>query len=596
LKFLWKQYKAIAEANIMPVRDQYAEEIDYWRARLFSRILIVLVPFGFLAYLAGFIMSVIGKIPIVAIGDTIGFGLILFVFFNKRLRLSTKKNIVLICFYGLAFLLLIFIGSQGPGLLFLLAASVFSVLLFSSKTGYYSILINFILYCSLLLGLLTDIPGIPFFNDYRAGSWIAIGASFLLINLFIVYSVASLINGLQKTINNEKNLKISLREESLKLEKAKEEAEKSEKMKSAFLANMSHEIRTPLNSIVGFANILLSNKNHDEQKTYVDVITKSSNHLLDLVNDIIHFSKIDAGVITIENKPTNLVTFLNILGAAMKALCPAHLAFTSRFNIQSKNRLVLIDEQKLTQIITNLVTNAFKYTRHGKVELQANLNEEKSSIEFVIKDTGIGIPKEKHADVFERFFQENSTSEGVGLGLSIANSLVKALGGSIHFESEPGNGTTFYVSIPFLEYSKSDQMIEPVYEKTETRVRKNGSIHILVAEDNHENFELVNEILQMNHHKVSRALNGAEAVDMVRSNNFELVLMDIKMPEMDGYEATRKIREFNTHIPIIAVTAFAFHAEKQKALHAGCNEFINKPISVDELSGLVLKYSNLKHN
>jgi CheY-like chemotaxis protein len=229
------------------------------------------------------------------------------------------------------------------------------------------------------------------------------------------------------------------------------------------------------------------------------------------------------------------------------------------------------------------------------VELHATIDEEKSSIEFLIKDTGIGIPKDKQSDVFERFFQENSTSDGVGLGLSISSSLTKALGGSIHFESETGKGTTFYVSIPFLEPSISGQSIEPVKEIPVSFVKTNGSLNILVAEDNHENFELVNEILQMNHHKVSRALNGAEAVDMARKNDFELILMDIKMPEMDGYEATRRIREFNIRIPIIAVTAFAFHTEKQKALSAGCNEFITKPISLGELSMLVLKYSNQIH-
>lgn len=554
-------------------------------------------PLGILAYIPGFIIAIIDGLIYIAIGNTIAMATISFIFFCKSLSILSRKIIFLVCLYLLSILLLLFVGSRGPGLVFLIASSVFSMLLISSKIGFYSLITNFLIYCFLSVGFIINPQKIPFFEAYSFGAWIAVGASFMLTNSMILFSTSSLINGLQKTILSEKKLKSRLKIESLKLIKAKEKAVNSEKMKSAFLANMSHEIRTPVNTIVGFANILSDRHKLNDQKMYIDIINKSSEQLLNLINDIINFSKIESGAIQIENKRIDFMNFLHTTTAALKSLCPPNLEFKYRFDIPNSKINVVIDEYRVNQIISNLITNAFKYTKSGYVQLIVYLSEENSKINFLVKDTGIGIPKEKQANIFERFFQENSTSEGVGLGLSIANALVNALNGSIRLESEVDLGTTFFVSIPNL----IEKEIEPGPPDSSEIVNSSGktngkSLQILVAEDNDDNYEVLKEILIQNDNIVIRANNGEEAVNLVRNSNFEVVLMDIKMPVLNGYEATRQIRMFDMEIPIIAVTAFAYHTDRELALSAGCNDFISKPLDFEKLSKLLLKYTQNQKN
>jgi len=380
---------------------------------------------------------------------------------------------------------------------------------------------------------------------------------------------------------------------------AKEKAEESDRLKSAFLANMSHEIRTPMNGILGFAELLNEpDLTGAEQQKCIDMIGKSGKRMLNIINDIVDISRIEAGLMKLDISESNVNEQIEYIYTFFKPEVKAKgITLSFRNSLTAKEAIFKTDREKLYAILTNLVKNAIKYTSEGSIEFGYNVvtMHDLSQLEFYVKDTGIGIPKDRQEAIFERFIQadiaDKMARQGAGLGLAITKSYIEMLGGKIWVESEEGVGSTFYFTLPFnVEPLKEsiEQQPEPL-EKNET-IRK---LKILIAEDDEVSEMLIDSYIKMFGKEILKARTGVEAVEICRDNpDIDLILMDIRMPEMNGYEATKEIRQFNKDVVIIAQTAYGLTGESAKAIKSGCNDYISKPIKKSELLRLLQK--NLK--
>ena len=379
-----------------------------------------------------------------------------------------------------------------------------------------------------------------------------------------------------------------------KLKEAKEKAEESDRLKSAFLSNMSHEIRTPMNAIIGFSDILSDQDiTTEERKVYHDYIHNSCNSLSNLIDDIIDISKIEAGQIKIENSDCHINDLIEELNTFFKEMMVRKDKGKIDLRIMKpsdKNDLFIqVDPVRLRQILANLIENAIKFTGEGFIEFGYTvLNEE--TLQFYVKDTGIGIPEEEHDLIFKRFRQVDYSNArnygGTGLGLSISKSLVELMGGRMWMSSNYGKGSTFYFTIPFKQKSESEKKIIDDKE-TDSYYNWKGKT-ILIVEDEFMNYKLFELAFKKADVDFIWVKSGEEALEMCKSNaNINLILMDIKLPNMNGYEATKKIKEFNKDIPIIAQTAYAMQDEKEKCLKAGCDDYISKPIDLDKLFSMI---------
>jgi PAS domain S-box-containing protein len=379
---------------------------------------------------------------------------------------------------------------------------------------------------------------------------------------------------------------------------AKEKAEESDRLKSAFLANMSHEIRTPMNGILGFADLLKEpGLRADEQKKYISVIEKSGTRMLNIINDIIEISKIESGTMNIAMKDENINHQMDYIFSVFKPeTANKKLSFELKNYLPANEAVVKTDNEKVYAILTNLVKNAIKYTDNGTIELGCAIKGD--FLEFFVKDTGIGIPKDRQKAIFERFIQADiidiQARQGAGLGLSISKAYVKKLGGKIWVESEVGLGSTFYFTLPY--HAKQEEKISivnnVVLEKAGNKVDSEVSgLKILIVEDDETSDLFISIILSEISKEILKAKNGLEAIELCRNNpDLDLVLMDIKMPVMDGYQATQKIRQFNKDVIIISQTAYGLIGDREKAMAVGCNEHISKPIIKTELMSLILQF------
>ncbi len=371
---------------------------------------------------------------------------------------------------------------------------------------------------------------------------------------------------------------------------AKNKAEEADKLKSAFLANMSHEIRTPLNAILGFAGFLKNpGLSHEKTVSFVDIIDSSGQQLLGIINDILDISKIEAGQISISIGPVNITTVLTELYQQFEKQAEQKgIRIRLNHDLQHRNIEIATDEIRLRQIITNLLSNAVKFTHEGYVELGSEIIDD--YFEIYVKDSGIGISETDRQVIFEPFRQvENNNSRmygGNGLGLSISKALVEKLGGTISVDSEPGSGSTFRFTIP-LNIKKQVKKSN-INEASEAHWDKHI---ILIAEDECYNYLFLKELLSPTGVKLLHARDGKEAVELVRKNpQISLVLMDLKMPVMDGYTATRIIKELKPRMPVIAQTAYAMSEDKEKTADAGFDNFIAKPIVQDNFIKVLADY------
>ena len=359
--------------------------------------------------------------------------------------------------------------------------------------------------------------------------------------------------------------------------KARIKAEQSDRLKTAFLANMSHEIRTPLNAIVGFSNLLPSAETLEEEKLYSSIINQNSEILLQLINDILDLSKIEAGTLEYVRQPMNLGEICRNIYQIHKDRVQEGVILI--LDNQDEDLIIEEDRNRIAQVITNFLTNAGKFTLSGEIRFGFKVNNQ--CIRFYVKDTGIGIAPDKVGHIFDRFVKLNSFAQGTGLGLAICRMIIEKIGGEIGATSEIGKGSTFYFTIPYKE--SSDDRIA-FSEASETKyishtIKRMQKIKkILVAEDVDSNFVLIKNMIGKDY-TLLWAKDGFEAVEMYKQFQPDLILMDIKMPRMGGLEATRIIRSYSKEIPVIALTAYAFEADKEQALEAGCNDFVTKPVS-----------------
>jgi PAS domain S-box-containing protein len=376
----------------------------------------------------------------------------------------------------------------------------------------------------------------------------------------------------------------------LELIKAKEKAEESDRLKSAFLQNISHEIRTPMNAIVGFS-VIINNPglSSEKRKHYTDIIVQSSNQLLSIINDILSIATIETGQQKIEHEDTNINAICKmVFEQYFSKARDQNVSFRYKTMLSDNEADIETDKTKLLQVLVNVVGNALKFTQQGHVHFGYHLKN--NFIEFYVEDTGKGIPDEMHEEIFVRFRQVDVTGisqyGGSGLGLSISKAYVELLGGKIWLVSKPGKGSVFYFTIP---YHKS--VPEKHSKKHPNRVsviKLKKPLTLLVAEDENSNFILLEELLADINYTIIRARNGIEAIEICKSGTqIDLLLMDLKMPLMNGFEATRRIRKLMPHLPIIGLTAYTTDMDKNKALACGCNDVISKPIEQELLIAIM---------
>ncbi len=398
------------------------------------------------------------------------------------------------------------------------------------------------------------------------------------------------------------------KENEEELIRAKEKAEESDRLKSAFLTNMSHEIRTPMNGILGFAELLIEpNLSSDDLQDYIQTIQISGTRMLNTINSIVDMSKIESGLIQNDIKETDINEKLEFTYKFFKPEADIKgLQLILKTGLPDKEAIVKTDNEKVYGILTNLVRNAIKFTFEGSIELGYVLKSgsepgstepgRSDKLEFYVKDTGVGIPDNQKELIFERFRQgsesHNRGYEGSGLGLSIAKSFVEMLGGEIWVESKEGLGSTFYFTIPYNTVSEENVEIKNAGSEEQKEVQLEN-MKILIVEDDEISYSLLTRMLKNISKTVLHAITGVEAVEVCRNNpDIDLVLMDIRMPRMDGNEATRQIRQFNKDVIIIAQTAYVFAGDSEKAIEAGCNDYISKPVNKTLLNELIKKYIN----
>jgi hypothetical protein len=438
------------------------------------------------------------------------------------------------------------------------------------------------IYINILLGLKLPVNG----------GW---GAAFVSVTLLSVVFLFIIRRRIRQSADMQKQLRERVREKTKELEEQKERAEHSEKVKEQFLANMSHEIRTPMNAIVHANRLLLENDPKEDQLKYLNIIKQSSDNLLIIINDILDLSKIEAGRINFEVLDFNLREQVQSVVNTLKIYADEK-KLTLEYHIDDTTPEILTgDPHRLMQILLNLTGNALKFTEKGYVRIAVETvtqTAEEATLKFSVIDTGIGIAQDKLDYIFDMFTQASSSTTrkfgGTGLGLAICKRLVERQGGSIHVLSALGKGSTFYFLLHFkipeqktevAQYSGSKNMEKPKLE----------NLHILLAEDNEFNQMVAVDTIESNIKgvKIDVAKTGKEVIEKIVKTRYDVILMDIQMPEMDGYEATRIIRNMSDKkihaIPIIAMTASVIKSEVDKCFESGMNAFIGKPFHVDEL-------------
>ncbi|MDO4165620.1 MAG: ATP-binding protein [Bacteroides sp.] len=361
---------------------------------------------------------------------------------------------------------------------------------------------------------------------------------------------------------------------------AKNRAEESNRLKSAFLANMSHEIRTPLNAIVGFSGILATAEEEEEKQEYVSIIENNNTLLLQLISDILDLSKIEAGTMDFSYTDFELNKVMTELDSSLQLKLSPEKDVTLTFEPQLSKCFIHAERNRISQVVINLVTNAIKFTAEGSIRFGYEVRDK--MLYFYVIDTGCGIPKDKQEDIFGRFVKLNTFVQGTGLGLSICRTLVQTMGGEIGVDSTVDKGSTFWFTLP---YQPATEAPKQVVKPDPIKIKKQ-KITILVAEDHESNYHLIESILKKDYTLV-HAWNGEEAVSMFKQCDPQLILMDINMPIMNGYEATKEIRKLSTQVPIIAVTAFAFASDEQKIMKNGFDAYMAKPINANQLKGQI---------
>ncbi len=429
----------------------------------------------------------------------------------------------------------------------------------------------------------------------KDGTIIKVAISSSYIKDYDFPAFVNIINDITERVANEKelqayrtNLETLVKERTTDLISAKERAEKADRLKTAFLSNISHEIRTPMNSIMGFSNLLRSQScEPDQLNDYLECITEGSRNLLNIVTNIVEISKISADDITLSMHKFNFTRFINeIYTSFHRKVLTKGLDFTLDYNSTNKELWILADESKLTSIMNHLLDNALKFTHKGNITISFDIVADQ--ILVCIQDTGIGVSSDLQEDIFEPFKQADTTLSraygGSGLGLTISKAYVEKMGGRIWLESKQDKGSKFCFSFPFV---RCEEGTNATY-KIGVSFKK---LNILIVEDEHMNYRYLSEILKNKAQNLYYAPDGYSAIEQCRNNpNINMVLMDIKLPDINGLEATTEIKKFRPDLTIIAQTAYTLIGDKEKALSAGCDDYISKPINKENLYSIISKH------
>ena len=368
-------------------------------------------------------------------------------------------------------------------------------------------------------------------------------------------------------------------------------AERSNQLKSAFLANMSHEIRTPLNAILGFSRIIAETENAEERLQYYDIVEKNNMRLQELINEILDLSKIESGMMEFNYAPVSLYILCEDVKNTYSFRCQPGVELV--FEESDPSLVISTDRNRLFQVFSNLIGNATKFTAKGSISFGYKLKEKE--IVFHVADTGSGISDDKIDKIFDRFIMANNQVQGTGLGLSISKIIVEKLGGKIAVQSKMETGTTFTFTLPYISANgdmKWEEKLTPASIKDNNRT-SHQEMTILVAEDYQSNYDLIEAMLGKMY-KLVHAHDGMEAIIFYEQYKPDLILMDIKMPNINGLDATRAIRGMSADVPVIAVSAYAYEKDKIAAIESGCNEFLTKPVSADLLKMTINKYLKQK--
>lgn len=372
-----------------------------------------------------------------------------------------------------------------------------------------------------------------------------------------------------------------------------EKAEKASRMKSLFLANMSHEIRTPLNAIEGFSRIMAETDSAEGRMKYMEIVESNNSRLLALIDEILDLSRIEAGELSVRKSMTDLNEMCKNLQLIFKFRCPETLQL--QWSRPNMNVMLNTDSNRITQVFSNLISNALKHTTKGCISYGYRLINDAQEIEFFVSDTGTGIAEKDLKHIFETYMSRDAENQnGYGLGLSLCKIIVEKLGGHISVNSKLGEGSTFRFILPFEGTIGGKAQNSRITTKSRT-IRINTKTDmtnaplILVAEDEDPNYELIHIVLAKRY-RLMRAKNGIEAVTLCEEEHPDLILMDIRMPDMNGLDATRIIKEVNHDIPVIALSAYVFEENIRQAKEAGCDEFMAKPFRMEDLLDTVERY------
>lgn len=372
------------------------------------------------------------------------------------------------------------------------------------------------------------------------------------------------------------------------------EAEKASKMKSLFLANMSHEIRTPLNAIEGFSRVMCETDSQEERTKYMEIIESNNARLLTLINEILDLSRVESGEVVVKKTMTDLNELCHNIKNTFKFRCPDTVQMV--WNKPNMAVTLNTDANRVMQVFSNLISNALKHTSKGSITYGYRMVNDGQEVEFFVSDTGSGIAPEDIDNIFKTYVSKDAETmqNGYGLGLPLSKIIVEKLGGTINVSSTLGEGSTFRFTLPFEGtiggVSKNTRITTNSRTiRVSTRTDVQNAPLILVAEDEDNNYELVKVVLSKRY-RLLRAHNGIEAVTLCEDEHPDLILMDIRMPDMNGLDATRIIKEVNREIPIIALSAYAFDENIKEAKEAGCNDFMAKPFRVEDLLDKIQKY------
>ncbi|GAY26836.1 hybrid sensor histidine kinase/response regulator [Prevotella sp. MGM1] len=409
---------------------------------------------------------------------------------------------------------------------------------------------------------------------------------------FFLQKLAILEDRLQKALAEKEKAEYELK----KCKDSILKAENASKMKSLFLANMSHEIRTPLNAIEGFSRIIAETESMEERMQFLEIIESNNSRLGFLINEILDLSRVEAGEITIKKSHTDL----DELCKSIKHIFKFKITECVKLMIDTPTESIMLntDANRLTQVFSNLINNAIKHTKQGAITFGYRPVDNRNKIRFYVKDTGDGISSKDIDHIFQAYVSKDAETHynSFGLGLPLSKIIIEKMGGQIYAESHIGKGSTFYFTLPFDGFFRNIKKMSTTTSVTRTlRMDANGGTNkmklILIAEDEDCNYELLKKILSKRY-RLIRARNGIEAVTLNEEETPDLILMDIRMPEMNGLDATRIIKEINMNIPVIALSAYAFDEQIKDAMSAGCNEFIPKPIHIEHLIKTIIKYLN----